>query len=211
MKLLLIGSTGLVGSHVLQQALGDDRISLVVVLSRSPLIIEPQAKLKVILVNFDALPTIADWWQVDAVICTLGTTIKKAHTKENFKRVDHDYPLDVAQLARKHGARCYVLNSAMGANVSSRIFYNQVKGHIEQDLAELSYPSLYFVRPGLISGQRTEKRLGEQLMVNLFSLLNPVLPKSIRLNPSHVIARAMLDAAHRQQQGTHIISAKQLS
>ncbi len=211
MKLLLIGTTGLVGGHVLNRALIDDRISHITVLSRQPLAGITHLKLKVVLVDFESLPTSADWWQVDAVICTLGTTIKKAKTKAQFERVDHDYPINVAKLARKHGARCYVLNSAMGANSDSRIFYNQVKGKVEQSLAKLSYPALYFVRPGLISGDRKEKRIGERILVSLLSWLSPVLPKSFRVNPAQNIAQAMVDAAVKQKQGVEIIPAKKLS
>src|SRR5690606_3671119 len=97
-------------------------------------------------VEFDALPEAAEWWAVEAVICTLGTTIAEAGSQAAFRRVDHDYPLRVAQLARRHGAGTYALNSALGANARSRIFYNRVKGELEEALAALGYPSLVLVR-----------------------------------------------------------------
>src|SRR5688572_4654854 len=128
MKLLLVGATGLVGSHVLRQALTESRIDLVVAPARRPL--PEHAKLHAPLVDFEHLPEDASWWQADAVVCTLGTTIKTAGSRETFRRVDHDYPLAVARLARRHGTPTYVLNSALGADAASRIFYNRVKGQL---------------------------------------------------------------------------------
>src|SRR4030095_17049954 len=75
----------------------------------------------------------------DAPICALGTTMRVAGSKDAFRRVDHDYPLAVARLARQHGTPTFVLNSAAGADPSSRFFYNRVKGELEQDLAKLGF------------------------------------------------------------------------
>lgn len=209
MKLLLVGATGLVGSHVLALALNDSRISNVVVLTRS--IIAPHPKLDIIQTDFDDLPQSAEWWKVDSVICTLGTTMRKAKTKTQFKRVDYDYPLAVATIARQQGASSFVLNSSMGADVSSRFFYNQVKGDIEAAITQLDYPSLTIVRPGLIEGDRNEKRLGEQIMVNFLKVFGGFLPKSMQVNPARNIAQHMIEAALQQKQGTEFIRSKQLT
>ncbi len=92
MKLLLVGASGLVGSHVLKLAMHDPRISNVVAPSRRAL--SAHAKLHNPIVDFENLPEDASWWQdIDAVICALGTTMKAAGSKEMFFRVDHDYPL----------------------------------------------------------------------------------------------------------------------
>src|SRR5688572_14362753 len=149
MKLLLAGSTGLVGRHVLEQALAHPSIDAVVApVRRAGAITHP--KLVAPVVDFDALPEEADWWRVDAVACTLGTTMRTAGSEAAFRRVDHDYPLAFARLARRHGATAFVLNSALGADRASRIFYNRVKGEIEHDLAGVGFESLTIVRPGLI-------------------------------------------------------------
>tara|TARA_R110002050_G_scaffold1244_5_gene8815 strand:- start:119058 stop:119687 length:630 start_codon:yes stop_codon:yes gene_type:complete len=208
MKLLLVGATGLVGHHVLQQALNDPDISKIVVLTRSA--IEAHPKLDVIDVDFDNLPQSAAWWDVDSVICTLGTTMRNAKTKTQFRRVDYDYPLAIASMARQHGATSFVLNSSMGANVSSRFFYNQVKGEIEAAITQLNYPSLTIVRPGLIEGKRNEKRLGEQLMLNFIKVFAGLIPKSMQANPARNIAHHMIEAALQQKQGITFIRAKQL-
>jgi uncharacterized protein YbjT (DUF2867 family) len=212
MKLLLVGATGLVGSHVLDLALSDIRISKIVVLTRSAITLDPNTKpkLEIIQTDFEDLPQSANWWQVDSVICTLGTTIRKAKTKEQFRRVDYDYPLAVANIARQHNASSFVLNSSMGANVSSRFFYNQVKGDIEAALTKLDFPSITIVRPGLIEGDRKEKRFGEQIMVGVLKIFGVILPKAMRLNPARKIAQLMIKSALQQKQGIEIIRSDQL-
>ncbi|WP_407274908.1 hypothetical protein V6C39_05835 [Dickeya ananatis] len=98
MKLLLVGATGLVGHQVLLKALAESRITQVTAPVRREL--PAHDKLLAPQVSFEHLPQDADWWQADAVICTLGTTIKTAGSQAAFYRVDHDYPLAVARLAK---------------------------------------------------------------------------------------------------------------
>ena len=186
MKLLLVGATGLVGSHVLRLALADDRIDSVVAPSRRELPKHP--KLLSPVVDFDHLPKDATWWQADALICTLGTTMSKAGSKEAFRRVDHDYPLSSGQLAKQHGTLTYVLNSALGADASSRFFYNRVKGELERDLEKLGFSSLTYVRPGLIGGDRQEVRAGERASVSALAWLGPFLPRRWRLFDTTALA-----------------------
>lgn len=208
MKLLIVGATGLVGSHVLRLALSDDRVDHVVAPSRRELPAHP--KLQAPLVDFEQLPEDAAWWQADALICTLGTTMAKAQSKPVFRRVDHDYPLAAGRHARQHGTPTYVLNSALGADVSSRFFYSQVKGELERDLEQLGFASLTHVRPGLIGGDRQEGRTGESLGVSVLSALGPLLPRKWRLNPAHKIAQALLDAAIHPSPGVHVITSDRM-
>ncbi|MBP6118116.1 MAG: NAD-dependent dehydratase [Giesbergeria sp.] len=208
MKLLLVGATGLVGSHVLRLALADDRIDSVVAPSRRELPKHP--KLLSPVVDFDHLPKDATWWQADALICTLGTTMSKAGSKEAFRRVDHDYPLSSGQLAKQHGTLTYVLNSALGADASSRFFYNRVKGELERDLEKLGFSSLTYVRPGLIGGDRQEVRAGERASVSALAWLGPFLPRRWRLNPAPKIAEALLAAAIHPVPGVHVITSERM-
>lgn len=208
MKLLLVGASGLVGSHVLRHALADERVSQVTAPSRRAL--EPHPRLLAPVVDFDSLPAEADWWQADAVICALGTTMKKAGSQEAFRRVDHDLPLAVARLALARGTPTYVLNSATGAAKDSRFFYNRVKGELEQDLSTCGFTSLTFVRPGLISGPRQEFRLGERAAESALKVVAPLLPRSWRVNPADNIARALLEAAIAARSGVHIVPSADL-
>lgn len=208
MKLLLVGATGLVGRHVLTLALADPRVEAVVAPTRRALTAHP--KLCNPQVDFDRLPQDAGWWQADAVICALGTTMRTAGSEESFRRVDFNYPLNVARLARAHGTPTYVLNSAIGADARSRFFYNRVKGELEQALAGQGFESLTFVRPGVIGGHRDEFRLGERMMVMGLTLTGPLLPKRWRLNPAAQIASALLEAAIRPKTGVHVVNSDQM-
>lgn len=208
MKLLLAGATGLVGGHVLAQALADPRIDAVVAPARRPLPAHP--KLLAPTVDFEALPEDAPWWRADAAISALGTTIRKAGSQEAFRRVDHGYQLAVARLASRHGTPVFVLNSALGADPASRIFYNRVKGELERDLAGLDFASLTFVRPGLIGGERREVRPAERAALVLLSILGPVLPRAWRINPAGRIAAAMIEAAIARTPGTHVVTSAEL-
>jgi len=208
MKLLLVGSTGLVGRHVLELALTDPRVDHVTALSRKPL--PPHPKLDTPPIDFDNLPEDATWWRADAVICTLGTTMKTAGSEEAFRRVDHDYPLTVARLAARHGTPAYALNSAMGADPSSRFLYNRVKGEVESTLRTCGFPSVTLVRPGLIGGERAEFRLGEKIATFLLTGLGPLLPRKWRINPASKIAAALLEAAIVGKPGVTVISSDSL-
>ncbi|WP_066269582.1 NAD-dependent dehydratase [Hydrogenophaga palleronii] len=207
-QLMLVGATGLVGSHVLQQALADPTIERVVAPTRKPLV--PQPKLLNPLVDFERLPHDADWWQVDAVICTLGTTIRVAGSQAAFYKVDHDHPLEVAYLARRHGARAFALNSALGADARSRVFYSRTKGETERDLQAVGYPSLTLVRPGLIAGHRAEPRPLERLAVQVSRVVQPLLPRRYRVVPAERIAHHLLQAALAATPGVHVLPSEAL-
>ena len=209
MKLMLLGATGLVGSHVLDMAIADERVDEVIAPARRPIperpgLFAPQ-------VDFDHLPEDAPWWRAEAVICALGTTMKQAGSREAFRRVDYHYPLEVARLARRHGVPTFVLNSAMGADPDSKFFYSQVKGELERDLRDLGFQSLTFVRPGLISGAREEFRLGERIAEVLLKAAGPVLPRKWRVNPAQHIALAMLKAAVEGRAGERAVKSAELA
>ena len=208
MHLLLLGATGLVGSHVLDQALADPRVTAVTAPTRRPLPQRPG--LTAPIVDFEALPQDPSIWAVDAVICALGTTIKAAGSRERFHRVDHDYPLEIARLAKAHGARSFVLNSAKGADVKSLFFYSRVKGETERDIGALGFDSCVIVRPGLIDGPRPEPRPMEQGARKVLGLLKPILPPTLRPNPPEAIARAMLEAAISAPRGVTVVPSQDM-
>ncbi len=207
-RLLLVGATGLVGSHVLQQALADPAVEQVVAPTRKSLV--PHPKLLNPTVDFTRLPQDAEWWRVDAVVCTLGTTIRVAGSQAAFYKVDHDHPLEVAYLAHRHGARAFALNSALGADATSRVFYSRTKGEIERDLQAVGFSSLTLVRPGLIGGARLESRPAEQVAVRLSQWLQPVLPRRYRVVPAERIAHHLLQAALAGAPGVHVLPSEAL-
>ncbi len=210
MNILHVGATGLVGRLVLQQLLDSAQVSRVTAPTRRALGIT-HPKLLNPVVDFDAVPPDADWWRADAVICTLGTTMAAAGSREAFRRVDLQYPLVVARNAHRHGTRAYVLNSAMGADADSRVFYNQVKGELESGLAEVGFDSLTLVRPGLIDGERSENRRGEAIALALSRTLRPLLPLQWRPSRAERIAAALVQAAITSRQGIVLVEASELA
>jgi uncharacterized protein YbjT (DUF2867 family) len=209
MRVMLVGATGLVGGEVLNLALADPKVQQVVAPTRRAL--PAHAKLLNPVVNFDALPVNAEWWAVDAVVCALGTTIKKAGSQAAFHQVDHDHPLRVAELALRHGAKAYALNSALGADPDSRVFYSRTKGELERDLKALGYASLCLVRPGLIGGEREEARPAEQLGVTVSQWLRPLLPKRYRVVPAERIAFHLLQAALTAWPGVQVLMSEDIA
>ncbi|WP_312345874.1 NAD-dependent dehydratase [Stenotrophomonas acidaminiphila] len=210
MRVLLAGATGLVGSQVLQRLLADARCTAVVAPVRRPLPLQ-HPRLSAPLLDFDALPLQAPWWQVDAAICTLGSTLKQAGSRQAFARIDHGYPLVIARAVKMHGCTVFALNSAMGANPRSAFFYNRVKGELERDLRALGFASLALVRPGLIGGARSEPRPGEQAAARVLGALGPVLPRAWRINPAGCIAAALVEAALAPAPGVRVIGSAQLA
>lgn len=144
---LLLGATGLVGEHCLQILLDDTAYERVRVLTRRPISIQ-NSKLTQHVIDFDRLAQNEQLLQADDIYCCLGTTIKKARTKENFKKVDHDYPLEAAKLSLKYGAKQFLLVSSTGANERSSFFYARIKGELEQALERFRFAlSCFSVHP----------------------------------------------------------------
>ena len=176
---LILGATGQVGQVLLELALQHPEISRVVAPTRRPL--TSHAKLDNPLVDFEALPEDAAWWKSDAILCALGTTLRQTKSKAGFYRVDHDYVLAAAKLARRAGTPTFGLVSSLGADASSRLFYLRVKGETEQALATLGFVSRMIVRPSLlIGGTRASARPLVAFGLFLGKCLASLLPRRYR-------------------------------
>lgn len=171
MNVLLLGATGLTGSHCLQGLLATPEVERVTALTRRPLGLE-HSKLSVVEADFDHLEASAHCFEVDVIVCCLGSTIRQAGSRERFYRVDHDYCLEAARIGKARGARAFLLMSAVGASPSSTVFYNRVKGELERDIKALHYPLLSIYHPGLLLGNRQEHRTGEAVMARVMPVLN---------------------------------------
>jgi len=206
---LIAGASGLTGSYLLKQLLESGKYDRVKALVRKPLgLSEDYPSLQEIIYDFEHPdPKMV---QANHIYCCLGTTMKKAGSKEAFKRVDHDYPLELARMARQNGAEKYALVSAVGANPRSMFFYNRVKGELEEDLREIPFDAIYIMRPSMLLGPRKEKRPGEEIGKALMKPLRFLMPASMK--PVHIsqVAAAMLDRMNRKEKGRNIISSGQM-
>ena len=201
--ILVIGSTGLVGRQVLRLALAHPEVARIITPVRSD--VPPQPRITAPRVDFDHLPADAPWWRADAMICTLGTTMRLAGSKEAFRRVDHDYVLLAATLARQAGTPVFALNSSLGAGVDAGSFYLRVKGETERDLNALGFASVTFVRPSLLDGgPRPDRRPAESAALMLARWLGPLIPRHYRPVRTEVVAGMLLTAAMDAPPGTHI-------
>ncbi|MET3132415.1 uncharacterized protein YbjT (DUF2867 family) [Oxalobacteraceae bacterium GrIS 1.11] len=207
LRLLLLGASGAVGQAVLRQALADARIALVIAPTRRPL--PPAPGLDNPVIDFAALAPEAPWWQVEAVICALGTTIKVAGSRPAFAAIDRDLVLQTARLARQAGATRMALNSSLGARVDGN-FYQRVKAQAEQGVRELSYPVYTIVRPSLIDATRAEPRPAEYIGVLATRLLRPLLPKRYRSVKAAAIAHALLEGVLTDEAGEQIVESEWL-
>lgn len=208
MRLLLLGATGAVGAQVLQQALDSPDVSLIIAPTRRPLS-EHAGKLLNPLIDFTQLESAAIQWPVNAVICTLGTTLKQAGSQAAFAAIDRDLPIAFARLALKHGATSFALNSSVGASARGS-FYLRTKYQAEQIISQLGFTSVTLVRPSLIDTRRSQTRPAEQLGIWLCRLINPLLPAQYRSVTPRQIARALLTASLQASPGVQVIESRQL-
>jgi uncharacterized protein YbjT (DUF2867 family) len=200
---LLAGASGLTGGYLLNLLLESPEYSSVIAYVRkSSGLTHP--KLKEIVVDWE---TLQEPEAAEDVFCCLGTTIKKAGSQEAFRRVDYNYPLQLAQIQLRGGSQQFLLVSSMGADAKSSIFYSRVKGELENALQSIGYKSLHIFRPSFIAGPRKESRPGEKIGLAIFSIMSPLfigpLKKYAPIQAEH-IARAMLRTAQKNEQGTKV-------
>lgn len=199
---LVVGATGLVGSSLVKLLCESEEYAAVNVIARRPLDFK-HPKLVVKLREFDQVAE-SDIEFAHEVFCCLGTTMKKAGTREQFEKVDFEYPLTIAALAKNRGIGHFLVISAMGASEKALAYYSRVKGKLEAALINMDFPQLSIVRPSLITGERPEFRLGEKVGENLLKVLNPLFVgpmKKLRSIRAEQIAFAMkVIALHGKKQ-----------
>lgn len=207
---IIAGGTGLVGGELVQELLIDPSWDKVYLLVRKPLG-WTHSKLELILTDWEKLPEFPQG--ITDAFCTLGTTIGKAGSKENFKKVDFEYPFSFAKAAREKGVKSFFIVTALGADTNSFVFYNQVKGEVEEEISKLGFETFGIFRPSLLEGDRKEFRLGEKIGAKLAFLINPLLLgplKKYRSIHAKTVAKSMLNLAWSGKKGKQIIESDQI-
>jgi uncharacterized protein YbjT (DUF2867 family) len=201
----VIGATGLVGREAVRTLLADPACTEVLAVTRRPSALHgPKFREKI--VDFEKLEQAVTGEGADVAVCCLGTTIKQAGSRAQFRHVELDYSLAFARAARAAGARHFLVVTALGADVKSLAFYSRVKGELEEALASLDFPALTIVRPSLLVGDRTETRLSEKLAEPLMRFL----PRSMRGIGVDKVGRALASLASQPAQGRRVVSSGEL-
>lgn len=217
-RALVVGASGLVGRALVAQLLGDPNYREVHVLLRvsaaepapHPRLTTHRIDFRTLHANLDAVAMPAG----DDLYCAVGTTLKAAGSKSYFRAVDFDVVIDTAMAARRAGASRLAIVSALGADPRSGLFYNKVKGEMEQTAARLGYASLVIARPSLLAGDRAATgqpvRRGERTALGLLTPIAWLLPAGVRPIDADRVARAMRLALLQGTPGLRVLESAEL-
>jgi uncharacterized protein YbjT (DUF2867 family) len=211
-KAILFGSSGFVGSYLLDELLKNNDYEQVTIIVRKNLNIS-HPKLETLIGDYHSLPEMKERIVADDVFITLGTTKKNTPDQVEYYHVDHDYPVLAAKFAKENGAKSVFLLTAVGANVNSGIFYVKTKGETEQDIIAFDYAHTHIFRPSMLMGNRKEYRPMEKVIITIWSVINPLLIGKMSKNKGidgKVVARAMNNAAKNQTEKVKIYHWKDM-
>lgn len=204
---VIAGGSGLIGGKLLQLLLSSDRYSRVIGLTRSELGSHPKlVEIKTDGRDLDSVLT----GGIDDVFCCLGTTMAKAGSKEKFYQVDYTYPFELHRTTLGQGAKQFLIVTALGASKKSPVYYNRVKGEIEEAVSGLGFSSLHIFRPSLLMGQRQESRMGEDAAKFFYRVFGFMIPKKFKAIDAEKVAKSMFHFASMDQLGTFIHESLEL-
>ena len=206
-RIALVGASGLIGTSLIKLAVGRSDIRVIAV-ARRELVLPPGARMEVLLAEpahwADAIAAA----NADVLVCALGTTWRKAGKDEAaFRAVDETLVLACAAAAKAAGIRQMITVSSVGADPAARNFYLRVKGETEQKLGKVGLQRLDILRPGLLRGPRTERRLGERLAMMISPLADLALHGDFtkyRSIKAEVVARAIVGLLREKMAGRFV-------
>lgn len=222
--LLIAGATGLVGRHALVAALSDGSSTKVVAPTRRPLLESglfdtDAGLLEESLLSGRLTNPIIDFTQppasmfagVSRVICAIGTTMRKAGSRDTFKAIDHGLVLTLATAAHHAGVPTFAYVSSVGAGLNAASYYLKVKGQVEADLGAIGFKSLTILRPSILGGDRGESRPLERIGLGAAASLKWLIPRRYRVIDAGVVADGLLSATQKPSDGTRIIESEQIA
>jgi len=207
---VVAGGTGLIGAALLQLLGKNADYHRVTTLVRREAPAPPGVVTQ--RVDFDRLDELV-LSEVDDAFCCLGTTRRAAGSAEAFRRVDFDYIVAFARLAKRAGARRFLLVSSVGASARSRLLYSRTKGEGEEAITRLGFDTVVILRPSILVGERAESRPGEAMALAATRWIGPLLVGSLRrYAPVNVtsVARTMVDAAASAPAGVTVIESERI-
>jgi uncharacterized protein YbjT (DUF2867 family) len=201
---LVVGATGLVGRHMVRLLAADPAYTDVIVAARRPLP-DPPPAVRQCIFDFDTLHDHAGDLAAEHVFCALGTTRKDAGSKARFREVDLTYPHRIATMTALHGARYFVLVSALGASPRSPFFYNRVKAEAEAAVRQDGPPNGAILRPSILGGQRDGRPLER-----LAQTLGRYAPERWQTVDAEDVARAALALARAEEPGWRNVESAEI-
>jgi len=205
-KAVIVGASGLVGSELLQILLEKSQYNevLILVLKELPL---QHKKLVQLIVDFDNLEQHQQAINGHVVFCCLGSTKSKTPDLSVYRKIDHDYPVKLAQIAVKNKVPHFHLVSAIGANSKSSNFYTKMKGETEIDVQVAGIRTLHIYQPSLLTGSRKEHRLAERIATKVMKVIDPLLIGGLqkyRSIAAATVAMAMYKQSLNQEEGVFV-------
>lgn len=203
---IVLGATGLTGSYLVGILLKSSEYGNIIVFVRKELNIKNR-KLTQYIIDFENIDYYQDLIRCDDMFCCLGTTIKKAGSQENFKKVDYDYPVHFANIAKQNGTVHFLMISSIGGNAKSSNFYLRTKGEVEEVIKEIQFESTSIFRPSILVGDRKEFRLGEKIgtfFARIMSVFMIGKLRKYRPVKATQVARAMYRVAQSQKSGATV-------
>ena len=193
MKALIIGATGATGKDLVNVLLQDPDYTEVIIFVRHHGKV-PHPKLLEIVTDFDKPEEASESIRGDVLFSCLGTTLKAAGSKDKQWHIDYEMPLQFAEIAKRNGVTKIVLLSAYGASASSKVFYSQIKGKLEEAINRLQYNQFIIFKPGLLLRKDTD-RAGERISAAVIKLLNNIgILRKFRPMPTSTLAVKMTKA-----------------
>lgn len=205
-KVVIVGASGLIGSYLLDILLERLEYDEVLALVRKELPIQHR-KLVQLVVDFDRLEDYSSSINGHAVFTCLGTTRSKVPDLEAYRKIDHDYPLRLAEITKRNNIKQFHLVSSIGANPGSDNFYTRLKGEIEEDIKRVGLKCLQIYQPCVLTGNRKESRPMELFIIRVMKLVDPLLLGSLkkyRSIPAQTVAQAMFNESLKKEEGIFV-------
>ena len=206
---VLIGASGLIGNHLVEQLLHDDYFGTVRVLVRRGLAFN-HPKLQQVIVNFNSINDYTTkFGKGNIIFCSVGTTQKKVKgDKVAYEKIDHGIPVNAAQIGVDKDFKKFLIVSSIGANPISNNFYLRLKGKVEKDIKLFPFNSISIFRPSMLLGKRDESRPGEkagQIFMQAVSFLFFGRFKKYHPASAADVAKAMIAQSKKEEPGIHIL------
>ena len=209
-KITLIGSSGLIGSHFLNKIKSKDSLLVNAITRHKISNLENKNFIKQSFHNFSDLEKLRGNLRTDVLVSALGTTIKKAGSKKEFMKIDHDLPLEISRIAKEEGCRTMILISSTGANSKSKLFYSRVKGLLEKSILDIGFQEFHILRPSLLLGKRSESRPAEYITKLIMEPLSFIIPWDYKPIHASTIADTINCLIKVKMSGMHIWEGKKL-